>query len=123
MHGSARRTMSSASQGNETVITMIARMRVPPDRAAAYEELMTHVTEMTLSHEPGVAYYAWAKSADEPDIYVVVEVYRDQKAHAEHMASPWVRESMPVSLDLVEGKFDIRQYVSPGQQPVALKHG
>ena len=105
------------------MITMIARMRVPPENAPAYEELMTHVTEMTLKNEPGVRYYAWAKSAEEPDIYVVVEVYQDEKVHAAHMASEWVRNSIPVSLSLVEGKFDIKQYVTPGQQPVALKHG
>jgi quinol monooxygenase YgiN len=105
------------------MITMIARMRVPPENAAAYEELMTHVADMTLRNEPGVPYYAWAKSADEPDIYVVVEVYQDEKVHAAHMASEWVRNSIPVSRRLVEGGFDITQYVSPGQAPVKLKHG
>lgn len=102
------------------MITMIARMRVPPENAAAYEELMAHVTGMTLGNEPGVPYYGWARSADEPGIYVVVEVYRDAEAHAAHMASDWVRTSIPVTLGLVEGKFDIKQYVSPGQEPVRL---
>jgi quinol monooxygenase YgiN len=102
---------------------MIARMAVPPENAAAYEELMTYVTDMTLKHEPGVLYYAWAKSVDEPDIYLVVEVYQDAQVHAAHMASKWVRQSIPVSRRLVEGKFDIKQYVSPGQEPVVLRHG
>jgi len=102
---------------------MIARMAVLPKNAAAYEELLTHVAEMTLKHEPGVAYYAWAKSVEEPHVYVVVEVYRDAQAHAAHMASEWVRQSIPVSRSLVEGKFDIRQYVTPGQEPVVLRHG
>lgn len=105
------------------MITMIARMQVPPENAAAYEELMTHVTNMTLRHEPGVPYYAWAKSADEPDIYVVVEVYRDEKAHAAHMASDWVRSSIAAAGRLVIGEFDIRQYVTPGQAPVSLQYG
>ncbi len=105
------------------MITMIARLRVPPENAAAYEELMTHVADMTLKNEPGVPYYAWAKSADEPDMYVVVEVYEDETVHAAHMASEWVKNSIPVSRRLVEGRFDIKQYVSPGQQPVQLKHG
>lgn len=105
------------------MITMIARMRVPPGNAADWEELMTHVAKMTLEHEPGVAYYAWAKSADEEDIYVVVEVYRDEQVHAAHMASEWVRRSIPLSRRLIEGGLEVRQYVSPGQEPVALKHG
>ena len=105
------------------MITMIARMHVPPANAAAYEALLTDVAAKSLANEPGVAYYAWAKSADEPDVYVVIEVYRDAAAQAAHMASDWVTQSIPVSLGLIEGKLDIRQYVSPGQQPVTLRHG
>jgi quinol monooxygenase YgiN len=105
------------------MITMIARMRVLPENAAAYEVLMDQVREMTLTNEPGVKYYAWAKSASEPDMYVVVEVYEDEEVHAGHMASEWVRNSIPKSRALVDGKFEITQYVTPGQEPVKLKHG
>ena len=104
------------------MITMVARMRVSPANAPAYEELMTHVRDMTLRHEPGVPYYAWAKSADEPDTYVVIEVYANAEVHAAHMASPWVTESLPQSKALVDGGFDIRQYVSDGSEPVVLRH-
>ena len=104
------------------MITMVARMRVSPANAAAYEALMTHVVTMTLQNEPGVPYYAWAKSADEADTYVVIEVYANAAVHAAHMASPWVQESLPKSIALVDGGFDIRQYVSDGCEPVALRH-
>ena len=104
------------------MITMIARMRVGEANAATYEALMTHVTAMTLQNEPGVAYYGWSKSADEPGTYLVVEVYRDSAAHAVHMASPWVQESLPKSKALVDGGFDIQQYVSEGTAPVVLRH-
>jgi quinol monooxygenase YgiN len=102
------------------MITMIARMKVLPENHAAYEALMDHVVAQTLKHEPGVAWYAWAKSADDADSYVVVEVYRDAEAHAAHMASEWVRESIPKSVALVDGKFDIQQFVSEGSAPVKL---
>ncbi len=105
------------------MITMVARMRVPQENAAAYEDLLEYVRRMTLENEPGVPYYAWARSADEPGMYVVIEVYEDEKVHAAHMASPWVRESLPKTASLVEGGFDIKQYVSPGQEPVQLRHG
>jgi quinol monooxygenase YgiN len=102
------------------VITMIARMRVLPENQAEYEALMDHVAAMTLEHQPGVVYYAWAKSGDDADAYQVVEVYRDAQVHAAHMASEWVRGAMPRSAALVDGGFDIRQYVSLGSQPVQL---
>jgi len=56
---------------------------------------------MTHRHEPGVAYYEFAKSVDEPDTYVVVEVYGDIEIHARHMASAWVKESLPKSARLI----------------------
>jgi quinol monooxygenase YgiN len=46
------------------------------------------------------------------------EVYRDAEVHAAHMASSWVRESLPKSAALIEGRPRIRQYVSGGSQPV-----
>ncbi len=102
------------------MITMIAHMRVAPENAAAYETLMDEVVAATLAHEPGVRYYAWSKSATDPDSYVVIEVYENAEVHAAHMASPWVQDSIPKSVALVDGGFDIRQYVSGGCQPVRL---
>ena len=100
------------------MITFIVHLRVPPANVAAFEALMHDVVEMIRAHEPGVAYYDWAKSADEPDTYVVIEVYRDAEVHAEHMASAWIKESLPKSAALIEGRPRIRQYVSGGSQPV-----
>lgn len=105
------------------MITMIAHMRVAPENAAKYEALLSRVTACTLRNEPGVPYYAWSQSAEEPGLYVVIEVYADAEAHAAHMASEWVQVSLPDALHLVEGKIEIQQYVSPGQEPVSLKYG
>ena len=101
------------------MITFIARLKVKPECAAEFEALMTFVCEQVRDHEPGVAYYAFARSVSEPDGYVVVEAYRDAAAHSAHMASAWVRESIPKASRLIEGKPDIRQYVSPGTEPIS----
>lgn len=103
------------------MITFIANLRVPAGNAAAFEELTTHVADMSNANEPGVVYYAFAKSADEPDSYVVVEVYRDQAACTAHGETEWVRDSIPQYLSLIEGMPRLVQYVSPGQEPVAVQ--
>ena len=100
------------------MITFIAHLNVPAHNAAAFEELMTYVADMTTTNEPGVAYYGFAKSIDEPDVYVVVEIYRDQAACISHGDTEWVRESVPKSLALTEGMPRLSQYVSPGAEPV-----
>lgn len=99
------------------MITFIAHMRIPQENEAAFKALMEHVCAQVREHEPGVAYYAYAKSADEPGLYVVTEVYRDAAAHASHMQTAWVRDSLPKAAGLMDGKPVIRQYVSPGTQP------
>jgi quinol monooxygenase YgiN len=103
------------------MITFIAHLHVKPDNAAAFEALMNYVTDMTRKHEPGVAYYGFAKSVDEPDTYVVVEVYLDAEAQAKHMTTDWVRDSLPKSARLIEGKPNIKQYVTPGSAPVVRR--
>lgn len=103
------------------MITFIAHLKVRPENAPSFEALMAHVRGMTRQHEPGVAYYDFARSADEPETYVVIEVYRDAAAHAAHMETEWVRESIPQSRRLVEGKFNIKQYVSAGVEPAVRR--
>jgi quinol monooxygenase YgiN len=100
------------------LITFIANVRVKPDKAEAFEALMTDVRALTHANEPGVAYYEWSKSVTEPNLYLVVEVYRDVPSHEIHMASPWVKDSLPISAAMMDGRPDIKQYVNGGSEPV-----
>ena len=100
------------------MITFIAHLRVKPGNEPAFETLMNHVVKMTREREPGVLYYEFGKAVDTPGLYVVVEVYEDAQAHAAHMESEWVKQSLPESLRLIDAKPDIKQYVSPGTEPV-----
>jgi quinol monooxygenase YgiN len=103
------------------LITFIAHLQVPPQNAQAFEDLMTHVTTMTLENEPGVVYYGFAKSVEAGHKYVVIEVYRDQTACAAHGGNAWVTESVPKMLELTEGMPQLVQYVSPGADPVVSR--
>ena len=100
------------------MITMVAHMRVKPENATAYEAILTYVRDQTRAHEPGVIYYDFAKSVKEPNLYLVVEVYRDVAAQQSHMQTEWVKSSIPKSIALFDGRPDIKQYVSPGAEPV-----
>jgi quinol monooxygenase YgiN len=101
------------------MITFITHMRVRSENAIAFEALMTAMCDKVRENEPGVLYYNFARSAKDPATYVVIEVYRDESAHLAHMETEWVKSSIPKSVLLVEsGTFDIKQYVSPGTEPV-----
>lgn len=99
------------------MITFIAHAVVRPENAEAYEALMAQVAHSTRANEPGVVFYSWAKCVDEPDAYVVIEVYRDADAQAAHMAAPWVVDALPEALRLMDGLPRVRQYVSDGSEP------
>ena len=101
------------------MITFIANLTVRQENTSAFEKLMTYVADMTNKNEPGVAYYNFAKSVDDPDTYVVVEVYRDRDACLAHGTTEWVTASIPKYLELIDGLPQIVQYVSPGTEPVA----
>jgi len=104
------------------MITFITHIRVSPENAAAFEVLLTEVSVKTRENEPDVLYYAFARSVNDPATYVVLEVYRDEAAHSVHMGTDWVKSSIPKSTLLIEnGKYDIKQYVSPGTEPVRRK--
>ena len=50
---------------------------------------------------------------------MVIEVYRDAAAFEAHGQTEHIKALLPKSAALVEGgRFDIRQYVSPGVAPV-----
>ncbi len=100
------------------MITFIAHVRVKAGMAGAYEALLEGVAASTRAHEPEVVYYAWARSVADPDLFVVIEVYKDVAAHRAHMASPWVAESLPKVAGLMSEPPDIKQYVSEGSAPV-----
>jgi quinol monooxygenase YgiN len=103
------------------VITFIVHLRVRPENAQAFEDLMTEVATTTLENEPGVTYYGFAKSVDEADTYVVVEVYRDQAACVAHGDTAWVKGSVPKMLLLADGLPQFAQYASPGAKPVVSR--
>jgi quinol monooxygenase YgiN len=103
------------------MITFIVHLEVPSENAAAFEELMTGVAATSLEYEAGVAYYAFSKSVDDPQTYVVVEVYRDQAACDSHGNTAWVTESVPRMLNLITGMPRIQQYVSPGTMPTGRR--
>jgi quinol monooxygenase YgiN len=95
------------------MITFITHIRVSAENARAFEALMQDVCVKVREHEPGVLYYDFAVSCNDSTTYVVVEVYRDEAAHAMHMQTDWVRSSIPKSTLLIENsKYDIKRYMS-----------
>jgi quinol monooxygenase YgiN len=96
------------------MITYVTHMRVAAGSAAAFEAAIADMTRQVLAHEPGVIHYALSHSSDDPGLYVVIEVYRDEAAFAAHWETDYIRPSLARTRPLVEdGSFAVRRYESP----------
>jgi quinol monooxygenase YgiN len=94
-------------------------MRASAENAAALDAVLADMSDKVRECEPGVAWYSFAKDAQDPNTYVVIEVYRDEAAFWAHSRTEHIKALLPKSAALVEGgSFEIRQYVSPGTRPV-----
>lgn len=103
------------------MITFITHMRVRPENAAEMDALLAEMTAQVQRNEPGVAHYGFGRDAADPNLYVVVEVYRDEAAFQAHGQTDYIKALLPRSAALVEdGRFDIRQYVATGTAPVRM---
>jgi quinol monooxygenase YgiN len=100
------------------MITFVTRVRVRPGDAAAFEAVITEMTAKVRENEPGALHYGFGASIDEPNVYVVVEVYADEAAFKAHWETDYIRPSLARTTPLIEAPPEIRQYVSPGTEPV-----
>ena len=68
------------------MIFITAKFRVKPDAADRWTEITGSFTEATRA-EPGCLWFDWSRSVDDPNVYVLVEAFRDGAAGGAHVSS------------------------------------
>jgi len=68
------------------MIFIVVKVRVRPEFADQWGSLTAAFTEATRA-EPGNLFFEWARSLDEPNVFVLTEGFRDAEAGAAHVAS------------------------------------
>lgn len=74
------------------MIFITARFRVLPQHADRWPEITAEFTGATRA-EPGCLWFDWSRSVEEPDVYVLVEAFRDDEAGAAHVGSEHFAEA------------------------------
>jgi quinol monooxygenase YgiN len=69
-----------------TMIFITAKFRIRPQDADNWPEISREFTEATRA-EPGCLWFEWSRSVEDPDVYVIVEAFRDGDAGAAHVTS------------------------------------
>lgn len=68
-------------------IGIVAKIKVADGKNAEFEAVFAELAGATRKNEPGCNFYALHKSKKDPQLYVVLENYKDQAAVDAHMGS------------------------------------
>jgi quinol monooxygenase YgiN len=75
------------------MILIVAKIPVRPEYADDWPALMDGFTAATRA-EPGNICFDWSRSVDDPNVYVLVEAFRDGDAGAVHVNSDHFQAAM-----------------------------
>jgi quinol monooxygenase YgiN len=73
------------------LIFITAKFPVKPEHADAWPSLSREFTEATRAEE-GCLWFEWSRSLDDPNVYVLVEAFRDDDAGGAHVRSGALRD-------------------------------
>ena len=76
----------SCSPEEGPLIFITAKFPVKPEHADDWPSLSRSFTEATRSEE-GCLWFEWSRSLDDPNVYVLVEAFRDDDAGGAHVRS------------------------------------
>ncbi len=90
------------------MIGLIARLKVQEGKGPQFEQAFRVLAaKVTSDEEPGNLLYQLCRSRTDPNLYVVMELYRDQAAVDEHAKTKHFTELFPALRDcMVPGPPD-----------------
>jgi quinol monooxygenase YgiN len=96
---------------------MIFNVVRQPVRAKYADEFPALVAEFTTSSraEPGNLFFDWYRSADDPNLWVLIEGFRDAAAGEAHVASAHFKAAMSEMPRLLAGVPEIIHVEMPGE--------
>lgn len=75
------------------MIFIVVNFAVKPDYAERWLELVRPFTEATRG-EAGNLWFNWSRSVDDPNLFVLVEAFRDDEAGVAHVRSQHFRDAL-----------------------------
>lgn len=74
------------------MIFIVVKWSVLPEHADGWLDTVDEFTRATRN-EPGNLFFEWSRSVDDPNVYVLVEAFRDADAGGEHVRSAHFAEA------------------------------
>ena len=88
-------------------VGIIATLRIQPDKTAEFEAFFTELAKQVRANEPGNIAYQLTKSRTEPNVYKVLEVYKDQEALTHHGGTDYFKAAGPKFGAVLAGRPEI----------------
>ena len=86
---------------------LVVTIKPRPDRLEDAEAQLQSMRRDTLN-EPGCVFMHLAQPQDDPDTWVMLEMFRSRAAWDEHMRQPYITEGNRILEDLLRAPSDLR---------------
>ena len=88
------------------MIGIIATLRIAEGKTAEFEAAFAKANEIVRANEPGCLLYQLTRSRTEPNVYKVMELYKDEDAFALHRDGEHRKAAPPIT-GMFDGRPDI----------------
>jgi quinol monooxygenase YgiN len=93
--------------GEDRSLFLVVTIRPRPDRLVEAEAQLQSMRRNTLQ-EPGCVFMHLVQPQDDPDSWVMLEMFRSHAAWDEHMLQPYVTEGNEILKELLREPSELR---------------
>lgn len=90
---------------------LFVKFHVKPGRNTAFEAAFRKMQQSMREHEPGNLYYDLFVTPENPQLYVIMERYRDAAAVTQHNQSEHLKTVLAELKDLMDGPIEPQRLV------------
>jgi quinol monooxygenase YgiN len=88
-------------------VGVIATLKIQDGKNAEFEAFFTELAKQVRANEPGNIAYQLTKSRTEPNVYKVLELYKDQDALTHHGGTEYFKAAGPRFAAVLAGRPEI----------------
>ena len=96
------------------MIFIVVKFRIRPDHSDEWLSLVDEFTKATRQEE-GNLFFDWARSVDDPNVFVLTEAFESPEAGGVHVNSDHFKTAMSWMPDVIADNPDIIHVEIPGQ--------
>lgn len=94
------------------MIMLVVTFEIAEEKQATFENVLNDLAAATLAGEPDTLLYQLSRDDTAPGVYRLVELYRDQAALDNHMASDWFKVAGGRLASLLSARPEIVRHTS-----------